>query len=223
MELGEVKAGVMEVSRSWRVIPLALAVGMIAAGAGLVGCGSGGSNDQGLSFRVFGVFLEIEEKVPPEADKLTTVENHPGDGGRVMSFSNRTHTSVPTDINGDGDLDGGYIGFENVMTTQRLNVTGIDVRIEIPGATIPLPTDFVNVALTLDRKVGVDDEPGLGNIALTQVVFVSNDIITFLANNRNKLPPTPFEMIVVMTAEAVGDTGDRFVSNEFTYRVTFVD
>ncbi len=221
MELGEV-------TRAWRggfraARHGAVLAPVIAAAAALVfwGCGSGGSNDQGLSFRVFGIFQEIEEKIPPEADKLPTVDEHPGDTGRVVSFSSAA--TIPNDVNGDGDLDGGFIGFENFMTTQRLNIVGVNVDIEIPGATIPLPSDFVTLALTLDRKVGEEEEPGLGNVALAQVMFVSRDVMTFLANNRSALPPAPFDMIVVMTAEAVGDTGDRFVSNEFTYRVTFSD
>lgn len=221
MELGEV-------TRVWRGGFGAARIGAVftvviglAAASVFWGCGSGGSNDQGLSFRVFGIFQEIEEKVPPEADKLPTVDEHPGDTGRVVSFSNAA--TIPNDQNGDGDLDGGFIGLENRMTTQRLNIVGVNVDIEIPGATIPLRSDFVTLALTLDRRVSEEEDPGLGNVALAQVTFVSRDVMTFLANNRSGLPPTPFDMIVVMTAEAVGDTGDRFVSNEFTYRVTFVD
>ena len=192
---------------------------ILAACITLAGCGGGGgSNDQGVSFRALGVFQEIQEQVAPAADTLPTVENHPGDSGRVISLS--TTVVVPTDLNGDGDLDGGFIGMQNNLATQSVNVQGIQTEIFIPGALIPNPvvTDFVPLAVSLAHAPapGSNDPPSQ---AFVQTLFVSADTMAFLNQNQTLLPPTPFNMNVVMTLEAVSDSGDTFDSNEITYGI----
>src|SRR3954451_24789006 len=98
----------------------------------VVGCGGGGSNDNGVSFRAVGVFQE-QEQIAPATDTFDN-ENPMGDPGREISLS-RT-TTIPNDVNGDGDLDGGYIGMRNDLTSQSINVQGVNVEIVLPGALL---------------------------------------------------------------------------------------
>jgi hypothetical protein len=197
--------------RGWMTVAL-------GAWVALAGCGSG-SNDQGISFRLLGVFQETVEQFAPAADTFpTSLEDAVGDSGRIISLADTQF--VPNDINGDGDLDGGFIGMQNVLETQRLNVQGLNVSIFIPGAVIPNPvaTDFVPLSVTLD-PVPSDDNEDAVNTRFVQTLFVSADVMAFLNQNQTLWPATPFNLNVVMTATAVSDSGDRFTSNEITYNI----
>jgi len=190
-----------------------------AAWVAIAGCGSGGgSNDNGVSFRALGVFQEIQEQVAPAADTLPTKDNHPGDTGRTISLS-RTST-IPNDVNGDGDFDGGFLGIENQLESQRINVQGVNVSIFIPGARLqnPVATDFVALSITLGPAKVAEGETA-SNLAFAQTLFVGPDIMAFLNQNQTLLPSTPFTMNIVMRITGIDDAGDTFESNEITYTV----
>jgi hypothetical protein len=191
---------------------------VVVTGIALMGCGGGGgSNDQGVSFRALGMFQESIEQFAPAADTFPTVENAVGDTGRTITLSETAF--LPTDTNGDGDLDGGFIGFRNDLVNQNVNVQGIQVEIFIQGAIInPVVTDFVPIAISLNPAPGEDDEEG-ANISFAQTLFVSADVIAFLNQNPALLPPKPFNMTVSMVGEGISDSGDFFGSNAFTYNV----
>lgn len=191
---------------------------ILAAWIALAGCGGGGggSNDQGVSFRALGVFQE-DEKVAPEADTFD-FDNPQGDTGRIISLANTT--TIANDTNRDGDVDGGFIGVENNLD-QAINVQGINVEIFIQGALLPNPvqTDFVPLSITL-QKVTVDDNGNrTSDRRYAQTFFVSSDVMAFLNQNVTLLPATPFNMTMVMTVTGIGESGDSFDTNEFTYNV----
>jgi hypothetical protein len=186
----------------------------------LVGCGGGGSNDNGVTFRYNGVFQEIQEQVSPAADTLPTVDNHPGDTGRTVDLARIQ--AIPNDVNGDGDADGGFLGMQNNLTTQSINVEGVNLKIVIPGAVInPVLTDFVALGIRLGPAVVLEGQTAT-NEAFAQTFFVPPDDIAFLNQNPSLLPPKPFTMNVVMRLTGTSDSGDSFDSNEFTYTVTVV-
>ena len=193
---------------------------MVAAGVALAGCGGGGggSNDQGVSFRALGVFQETLEQVAPAADTLPTPEIAVGDTGRGIVLE---ETAIfPTDVNRDGDLDGGFLGFENLLASQRVNVQGVNVEVVIPGARInPVASDFVPIAITLGPAVVAEGQETT-SVAFAQTLFLSSDILAFLNQNPSLLPTTPYNMNVVMTATAVSDSGDTFDANEINYNIT---
>ncbi len=121
-----------------------------AACLALAACGSGGgsgSNDNGVALRFSGVFQETQEQVAPAADTFPDDETSVGDtgGGVILGQT----TTVPGDINADGDLDGGFLGLENNMD-QSVNVQHVNVKIFIQGAKIgnPVVTDSVPLAWT---------------------------------------------------------------------------
>jgi hypothetical protein len=187
----------------------------------LVGCGgSGGSNDNGVSFSFLGVFQEVQEQVAPSADTFPTIDNNPGDTGRIVDLSQIQ--AIPNDINGDGDADGGFLGMENKLAGESLNVEGVNVKIVIPGAVInPVLTDFVALGIRLGPAQVAQGETAT-NEAFAQTFFVPPDDIAFLNQNPSLLPPKPFTMNVVMRLTGTSDSGDSFDSNEFTYTVTVV-
>jgi hypothetical protein len=190
---------------------------VLAACLAVVGCGSGGgSNDQGVSFRALGVFQE-QEQVAPSVDTFDA-ENPEGDSGRIISLSNTP--VIPNDINGDGDLDGGFLGMRNELVSQGINVQGINVKIFIPGALLnnPVATDFVPLAVSLGPSKVAEGET-LHNTFYSQTIVVSADVMAFLNQNRTLLPRTPFNMNIVMKISGISDSGDDFDTNEITYNV----
>ena len=190
---------------------------MLAAFIAVMGCGSGGgSNDQGVAFRALGTFQE-EEQISPAVDTFNA-EDPTGDSGRIISLSNTP--VIPNDINGDGDLDGVFVGMRNDMDFQSVNVQGIQVEVVIEGALLsnPVATDFVPLSVALG-PARVDEGEEVHNTFYSQTIIVSADIMAFLNQNRTLLPTPPFNMTIVMTIEGVADNGDSFDSNEITYNV----
>jgi hypothetical protein len=191
-----------------------------AACLALVGCGGGGSNDNGVSFSFLGVFQEVQEQVSPAADTLPTRDNHPGDTGRIIDLEQVG--AIPSDGNGDGDADGGFLGMQNNLDAESVNVEGVRVQIVIPGAVVnPVATDFVALGIRLGPAKVAEGETST-NQAFAQTFFVQPDIIAFLNQNPSLLPPKPFTMNIVMRLTGTSDSGDSFDSNEFTYSVNVV-
>jgi hypothetical protein len=195
----------------------------MAACLALAGCGggSGSNNDQGIAVRFLGVFQETQEQVAPAADRLPDEDNAVGDTGRVISLD--SVLAVPNDLNGDGDLDGGFLGIQNDLD-QSINVQRVDVRIFIPGArlTNPVVTDQLSLAITLPPAAVDEEGVRTSSKTFAQTIFVPPDVIAFLNQNQTLLPAFPFTMNVSMTITAVSDTGDTFETNEVTYTVQVI-
>jgi len=198
--------------RSWMV--------MMAACFTLASCGGGGggSNDQGVAVRFSGVFQETQEQVAPAADRLPDDETHNGDTGTFVTLGE--DSTVPRDGNGDGDLDGGFLGVSNDLD-QSINVQSVHVEIFIPGAKLANPVVTDDVPLAFSLAAAAVDEQGIRtpSEAFAQTVFVRPDVMSFLAANQNLLPQTPFDMTVRMTIRATSDSGDTFDTNEISYAV----
>ncbi len=193
---------------------------MVAACLVLAACGGGGggSNDNGVALRFSGVFQETQEQVAPAADRFPDEEQAVGDTGAFITIG--VDQTVPTDINNDGDLDGGFLGLDNNLD-QAVNVEHVSVEIFIPGARLnnPVVTDLVPFPISL--PAAVIDEQGVRTPSRTwaQTVFVRPDVLAFLASNQTLLPPLPFDMTVVMRITATSDSGDNFDTNEVSYAV----
>jgi len=196
---------------------------LVAACLALTGCGGGGggSNDNGISVRFSGVFQETQEQVAPAADRLPDATTAIADTGTTIILG--VDNSVPKDRNGDGDLDGGFLGIQNNLD-QSINVTQVSVQIFIAGAKLnnPVATDVVPLAVSLPPASINDQNVRTPSVAFDQTIFVSPDILAFLARNQNLLPPLPFNMNVEMRITAVSDSGDTFETNEVTYPVLVI-
>jgi hypothetical protein len=193
---------------------------MMAACFALAGCGGGGggSNDNGVSFRFFGVFQETREQVAPAADILPTVDLAIPDTQAFVVLGK--DTTIPTDRNGDGDLDGGFLGVENNLD-QSVNVQSVKVEIFIPGSVLanPVATDLVPLSFSLPPATVDDKGVRTPSKEFAQTVLVQPSVLAFLADNQTLLPLLPFNMTLVMTITAISDSGDSFVTNEVNYLV----
>lgn len=173
----------------------------IVVAASWSGCGS--SNDQGVSFRALGFF----------ADGTGTA----GDAGRCASL--RDTTIIPNDIDGDGTLDGGYLGLQNSMVGQGINLDHVNLSYHINGSSLAIPSNVFALSLRLGPTNGA--EPSNPSTGFAQIFIVSPAIFKFLNDNSSRLPDLPFAMVVSATAVGVADSGDDFTTNRVTYQVEF--
>jgi hypothetical protein len=192
----------------------------LAACIALAGCGGGGggSNDNGVALRFSGVFQETQEQVAPAADQFPTADEAFGDTGGTVVLG--VTTTVPGDSNGDGDLDGGFLGLENNLD-QAVNVQTVKVEIFIPGALLnnPVVTDSVPLAISLPAAAIDDDGVRTPSRSFSQTIFVRPDVLAFINQNQTLLPDPPYDMTVVMTITAISDSGDSFDTNEISFPV----
>lgn len=176
-----------------------LALAVIAASWS--GCGS--SNDQGISFRSLGFFAESTG---------TT-----GDLGRCASLQD--DTTVPNDTNGDGTLDGGFLGIENNMV-QGVNLDHVDLTYHVNGSRIAIPNDVAAIAGRVGPASG--QEPGNASRMFAQILIVTPNIFKFLNDNSSRLPDPPFSMVITAVAVGTTDSGDVVRTNRSNYEVSFV-
>jgi hypothetical protein len=165
--------------------------------AAVFGCGGGGSNDQGISFRALGFFQDTT---------LTT-----GDSGRCASLRDTTIIPEP------GPDTGGVLGLQNQMA-QGINVNRVDLSYHINGSSLAIPNDVFALSLRLGPANGLESSP---STAGAQIVLVSPQVFQFLNDNSSRLPDLPFSMVVFATAVGTADNSDQFEANRVSYQVLF--
>lgn len=171
------------------------------------GCG-GSSNDQGVSFRSLGFF---------QGDAKTGPSDNP-DSGRCASL--RDTTTIPNDISvpPDGFPDGGFLGLQNSMIAQGINVDHVDLSYHINGSGLAIPNDVFALSVRLGRADGSETSPPQ---AFRQISIVSPAIFKFINDNSSRLPDLPFTLVASATAVGTADSGDVFTTNRSTYEVQF--
>ena len=173
----------------------------ILAAASWSGCG-GSSNDQGISFRSLGYFM----------DSTGTT----GQSGTCASLTD--DNTVPT-INSDGTLNGGFLGLQNSML-QGINLNFVNLSYQVSGSSLAIPSDVFALGGRLGPANNSESSPPTG---FFQTLIVSPAIFEFLNQNRSRLPQPPFSMVVFTTATGTADNGDVFTTQTVNFQVLFVD
>ena len=166
------------------------------------GCGS--SNDQGVSFRALGFFTDSTGTEP--------------DTGRCAVFADTTIIPNDTSQPPDGIPDGGFLGLENSMTQQGINVDHVNLSYTISGSGLGIPNDVAPLSVRLGPVNGSESSPPT---AFRQIVIVSPSIMKYLNDNSSRLPDLPFTLVASATAVGTADSGDDFTTNRVTYPVNF--
>lgn len=174
-------------------------VSSIAVLAMWSGCGT--SNDQGISFRSLGFFADGEGDA--------------GDAGRCASL--RDDTIIPNDADGDGTLDGAFLGMENVMV-QGINLDRVDLSYRVNGASLAIPNDVFALSGRLGPSSGQEVN---SSRRFSQIILVSPSIFKFLNDNSSRLPDPPFSLVASATAVGTTDSGDVVRTNRSTYEISF--
>jgi len=168
----------------------------IVAAASWSGCGN--SNDQGISFRALGFFQDDTGAVTQ--------------AGTCASLSDTQQ--IPATA-----AEGGFLGLENNMN-QGINLDHVDLSYHVNGSSLAIPNDVFALATRLGPASGQESSKPL---LFQQIVIVSPNIMSFLNDNRSRLPQPPFSMVVLATTVGVADSGDKFRTNRVTFQVLFTD
>jgi len=209
------------VKRTLRWGGLALALALVA------GCGgSGGNNDQGIVFRASGFFRSVTNITP---DRITcteplTVDSAISDTSGTISLT----TTVVYPDSGDpvGDPCGGQLGLQNNLTRQSINVQFVTVRYEVAGSAVQVPTQVFNTGITIPSATceGCTSSGEDGLVYLSLIGRLVPEVtMTFLNQNVNRLPATPYQMDIYVTASGQSDQGTNYETNEIGYTLTVVD
>ena len=175
---------------------IALVVSLVAA-ASWSGCGN--SNDQGISFRALGFFFD-----------------NTGTSGQSGTCASLSDTQL---IPQDPATGGGFLGLENNMN-QGITLDHVDLSYHVNGSSLAIPNDVFALTSRLGPASGQESNPPKRFI---QIVVVSPNIMSFINDNRSRLPQPPFSMVVSATAVGIADSGDRFDTNRVTFEVLFTD
>lgn len=212
-------------SWGWVMVKRMSSCGLLLALALVAGCGgSGGNNDQGIVFRATGIFRGLESIQP---DQITctepTVNNVIIDAAFTLSIA--TAVDFPNRNDPFGNPCGGYIGLQNNLSQQFMNVTEISIRYEIPGAAVAIPTHSISFGQTIPPSLFEGEtSSGQNNLIFAELVgqLVPRNIIVFLNQNVNRLPTTPYLMNVFLVARGISDQGTNYETNEIGYQLTIV-
>ena len=192
---------------------------------GFSGCGgSGGNNDQGIVFTANGIFRGLEQI---EQDRITCTEPNIGNAIIDSSFTLSISTVIDFPNRNDPRADpcGGYISLQNQLATQSINVQGVDIRYEVPGASIQIPPNPVTFGQRiLPASSDVDTPSGQANLIFAELVgqILPRNIVIFMNQNADRLPAPPYLMNIFFTASGQSDNGDRYTTNEIGYQMTIV-
>ncbi len=202
-----------------------LGIGLLAA-VGLVGCGGSGgadgNNDQGIVFRAVS-FVRGPESIDDNQIRCTepTTQNAIIDSAWVIRLDDQTF--FPNRNDPFGNPCGGYIALENNLFEMAINVQEITVQYEIPGAGISPPENSISSGIRVNPTNTLDESSsGQPNLVYAQLVgqMLPEQIMTWLEQNRNVLPATPYSMNAFFRARGQADNGTRYTTNEIGYQFT---
>lgn len=206
-----------------RMRGLALVLGLVAASCG----GSGGNNDNGVSFRAVGFF---QGQLQGGRCQVPTASNAIADQSIDLPLDSAVLDSgYPAGI----FFCRGFLWLENNLATEAVVVNSLDLEYEIPGARVGIPSNSVPIGArilpvppaTTDQSGGQTTQNPFGpqNVYIGQpeAQLIPASLVLFLRQNRQTLPQLPYAMVIHATAHGQTDAGDSLTSNEVNYTVTW--
>jgi len=199
-----------------RVVSLILILGLLSGG-----CGNGGGNDQGISFRAVGLFRGERQE---SRCQVPTIDNAITDESAGLPLDSVFLN--PGFPNSDNTLTScrAFLLLENNLFNQAVVVDRIEIEYEIPGARISVPaTDFPTGLRLLPANADPKTPNPFGkvNIVFAQLdgQLVPSRVVSFLRQNQPSLPALPYVMIIHIRARGRTDNGETMVSNETRYTI----
>jgi hypothetical protein len=205
-----------------RAVGIGMLLGLVSASCG----GSGGDNDQGISFRAVGVFQGETQEAQCQ---VPTTENAISDQSASLPLNSaQLDAGFPNSFS-VFSFCRGFLELQNNLFGQAINVERIDFEYEIPGARIAIPSSSTPTGVRINPA---DADPqanpnsfGQVNVIFTQLdgQLISSRLVLFLRQNAASLPQLPYVMIIHITVRGRTDSGDVLVSNEIRYTVEWVN
>ncbi|MBL7661989.1 hypothetical protein JNK13_04465 [bacterium] len=204
----------MRFSSAKKLLGLLVFGGLIAT---IAACGTASSNDQGTSFLALGFFADST--------------GSEGDNGTIFQILD-TGEGLPTIVPTPGGA-GGFIGLENRLVNQFIRTTTLNCSYNIPGSSLVVPDDAFSFTAVISPAVisassstsggGTNNSLITGTKAYAQVPFVTADVLDYISNHLNDLPPLPFEMVASCRVTAITQAGDELETNPVNYTLIFVE
>lgn len=206
-----------------RMMRLVLIMGLM-----VMGCGSDGGNDNGISFRAVGVFRG--ERQEDQCQVPTADEAIADQSGNIPLDSPLIDDGFP-DSNSFFSFCRGFIWLENNLDRQAIIVDRVDFEYEIPDARIGIPSHSSSVAVRIN-PADPDGDPetppppspfGAPNVYIGQAdsQMVPANLILFLRQNRQVLPQLPYPLIIHIKARGRTDAGESLTTNEIRFTIQF--
>ena len=111
------------------------------------------------------------------------------------------------------------ISLENNML-QGIQVERGNFSYRVSGSSLAIPNSQQAISARLGPATGQENSPPRSNF---EVSVVPANIVEFLNNNRNQLPPLPFGMTVTATATGITDAGDQLTTNRIGFHVEWLE
>lgn len=189
---------------------------VLVAGLIVVGCGSEGGNDNGISFRAAGI---LQGEIQEDRCQVPTADEAIADQGiNIPLDSPFLNNGFPT----GAFLCRAFIWLENTLNGQAIVVDRFDFEYEVPGARISMPSHSSSVVVRInpaDSTVPSPFGPPNAYIGQPDAQLVPASVILFLRQNRQVLPQLPYPMIVHITARGRTDAGERVTTNAIRYTI----
>lgn len=202
-----------------RGIGVALLLGLVS-----LGCGDGGDNDQGISFRIVGIFQGEQQE---DQCEVPVIANAISDQSIVLQLNSPSIDGGFPDSRSLLSFCRGFLELQNNLFGQAVVVERIDFEYEIPSARIRIPEHSAPTGIRInpaDTNPETNPSPsGQVNVVFTQLdgQLIPATLVQFLRQNAPSLPALPYTMIIHIRARGRTDSGDVRVSNETRYTVTF--
>jgi len=201
-----------------------LRVGLALLGAGLLSaaCGSGGSQNDGLVLDATGIWRGSETITGTTITCVeVSVSNAIVDNSYTL-YLNRVD-AFPDRRNPFADPCGAYLGVENNLTELGMNVSAIDVRYEVVGSDIEIPSNQIATGFQVPSSSStVATTSGQPNLVYAEMVaqFVPATVLNFLREHELQLPAMPYQMKAYARATGRSEAGKQYRSNEVGYTFT---
>ena len=232
-----------------RAFNVALSVALGATTGLVLSCGSASNNDQGVAFQANGWYVAPVASAPLTFAVFSPATDTPGLVSGTID-TNNDGIGDAMSITGSGALDGKlytlYMGITNRLTSQFMRMRRIDCRYEVPGADdgLKIPTDSyvlggivtaspsTTAGASSSSSAGGQQGGGTGGAGGQQQVpgtgffgvqILSPDIVSFFNNNKNSLPPLPYQIIASCTAVGTSSAGNTYESNPLDLTIQAVD
>lgn len=181
----------------------------------LPGCGSGGRNDQGVSFTLFGFFEAGSSGACDQGLSGAVVPLSAGDSPEALGSIQEVEVQL---------------GLQNNLLGQTIRVDRAFMDYRIAGASVAVPSSSFGVGGVLspidgngstlpESLVGSTNVP---NFICSDVPIVPAQVVEFINFNRASLPEPPYQMNVRVRVTGETSSGSRLETNnlDFTVDVT---
>jgi hypothetical protein len=187
-----------------------LAAALILSMVTWLGCGSGSSNDQGVSFSLLGFYAPGDDFDPDDPEGLS---------GMTVGLSSAVESTgfVLARIGLQNNLSTQFISLRRALISYR--VVGASDAAQPPSTSVALNGTLFPVVVSADGTPASSEDNE--NVTYSEIPIVTTDVLDFINFNRDSYG-LPFTLEVTITGVGVTSAGDTIETFPQTLIVVFV-